>query len=551
MGVRGLLLAAIEPLTERVAPSHPLDGCIALYSVAGIFKLHWFAYSSRRCHHLELTKRSDSDFLADHWDDLGNFTIDCQQLELLVFDPQAGAFTLHRRSTTVTRTFQFQLGQLFLVGHFVKTLLYRGVGLLTSQRKYAISFFEKLPHESYFPTTVHANIATESCADIISLWAVLERDYAALLLELDRLDSLECESLPLFDIALLYHQNLMEKIEEYRSGIPQYTGIEFAEWASLFDRETSRLIDPVTFQARVYFAGVSDELVPLVLPFALGLYPLDSTLQDREEIDHNCASEFEKVRYQFCSQKEAQIENNSKISYFLRVALNDVSRTDRCHPTFREDDSPGLKLLETILQIYVFHNPRIGYLQGMNDLLVPVILANLRPDGTVESLSKVYWEFYQMLDHIGHVSFLTAISGKSASHITFLFDFMTKISPIMALWLKKVGLGGFRWILTDYILVFKRSLPRIWDLWLKLHVAPEPRVALPYFIVGFLIDVFGTIARQKGMCLVKMMEEMPRLLCDLDVGRVSTITMWLFKEFPVQLPVPEAAAVTSEFFPLG
>jgi hypothetical protein len=255
----------------------------------------------------------------------------------------------------------------------------------------------------------------------------------------------------------------MEKIDDYRRRIPQFVRIESDEWASLFDGEMGRMRDPATFQHRVYFAGVADELVPLVLPFALGLYPLDSTLQDREEIDRSCASEFEKIRYQFSSQKEAQIEHNSSASYFLKMALNDVSRTDRLRPPFREDDSPGLKLLEIILQIYLLHNPRVGYLQGMNDLLVPIILANLRSDGTVETLSKVYWEFYQMLDHIGHVGFLTAISGKSASHITFMFDFMTKISPIMALWLRNVGLGGFRWILTYYILIFKRSLPRIWD----------------------------------------------------------------------------------------
>jgi hypothetical protein len=185
------LLSAIEPVTERVAPGHPPAGCVSLYSVAGIFELHWLAYSSRRCRHLELTKRSDSDFLADDWDQLGNFTVDCQQLDLLAFDPQSAAFTLHRLSTTVTRTFQFQPDQLFPVGHFVKTLLYRGAGLLTSRRKYAISFYEKLPHESYFPTTVHANIAIEACTDIVGLWAVLERDCAALLGELDRLGCFE------------------------------------------------------------------------------------------------------------------------------------------------------------------------------------------------------------------------------------------------------------------------------------------------------------------------------------------------------------------------
>jgi hypothetical protein len=73
---------------------------------------------------------------------------------------------------------------------------------------------------------------------------------------------------------------------------------------------------------------------------------------------------------------------------------------------------------------------------------------------------------------------------------------------------------------------------------------------LPYFIVAVLMDAFGTIARRKEMSLVKMMEGIPRLLRELDVGRVSTITMWLFKEFPVELPAPDVVVITSEFFPL-
>jgi hypothetical protein len=51
-----------------------------------------------------------------------------------------------------------------------------------------------------------------------------------------------------------------------------------------------------------------------------------------------------------------------------------VVRTDRYFHYFEGDDNPHLRQLHDILLTYAFFNFDLGYVQGMNDLLVPILV---------------------------------------------------------------------------------------------------------------------------------------------------------------------------------
>jgi hypothetical protein len=53
----------------------------------------------------------------------------------------------------------------------------------------------------------------------------------------------------------------------------------------------------------------------------------------------------------------------------------DVCRTDRRHEWFRDDDSRHLVALHDVLLTYTFFNFDLGYVQGMNDLLSPLLVS--------------------------------------------------------------------------------------------------------------------------------------------------------------------------------
>jgi hypothetical protein len=51
----------------------------------------------------------------------------------------------------------------------------------------------------------------------------------------------------------------------------------------------------------------------------------------------------------------------------------DVNRTDRTVPFFAGKNNENLQLLSDILMTYVMYNFDLGYVQGMSDLLSPIL----------------------------------------------------------------------------------------------------------------------------------------------------------------------------------
>ena len=63
---------------------------------------------------------------------------------------------------------------------------------------------------------------------------------------------------------------------------------------------------------------------------------------------------------------------------FLNCCVNillekDVNRTDRTIPFYAGTDNPNLRLLSDVLMTYVMYNFDLGYVQGMSDLLSPIL----------------------------------------------------------------------------------------------------------------------------------------------------------------------------------
>jgi hypothetical protein len=55
-----------------------------------------------------------------------------------------------------------------------------------------------------------------------------------------------------------------------------------------------------------------------------------------------------------------------------------VARKDLHHAFLPKDNCLGLSMVRLMLQGDVFANPRVGYLHGMNDVVIPTILVHFR-----------------------------------------------------------------------------------------------------------------------------------------------------------------------------
>jgi hypothetical protein len=107
-----------------------------------------------------------------------------------------------------------------------------------------------------------------------------------------------------------------------------------------------------------------------------------------------------------------------------------------------------------LLQTYCVFNPPIGYLQGMNDLFVPILLAflpdwgddgdPLDSDGQVLDfqpfLPVIFWCFDAMLRNIDHLKLLQNVTEQCQKLADIVFQIMAKVSPLGAIWMKRNGL---------------------------------------------------------------------------------------------------------------
>ena len=69
-------------------------------------------------------------------------------------------------------------------------------------------------------------------------------------------------------------------------------------------------------------------------------------------------------------------EQQNRFSGFrerLTQVEKDIGRTDRSQPFYCGEDNPNVALLQDILMTYVMYNFDLGYVQGMSDLLSPLL----------------------------------------------------------------------------------------------------------------------------------------------------------------------------------
>lgn len=68
-----------------------------------------------------------------------------------------------------------------------------------------------------------------------------------------------------------------------------------------------------------------------------------------------------------------EVDSLQKYNSLISVLEKDVNRTDRTIPFYAGENNPNLQILSDILMTYVMYNFDLGYVQGMSDLLSPIL----------------------------------------------------------------------------------------------------------------------------------------------------------------------------------
>ncbi|KAG7276745.1 hypothetical protein CRUP_030362 [Coryphaenoides rupestris] len=174
------------------------------------------------------------------------------------------------------------------------------------------------------------------------------------------------------------------------------------QWAEYQDA-AGRIVNVPHLKQVIFKGGLCHMLRKDVWKFLLGYFPWDSTLEERKALQRAKTDEYFRMKLQWKSVSEEQEKRNSRLRDCRSLIEKDVNRTDRTNRFYEGIDNPGLVLLHDILMTYCMYDFDLGYVQGMSDLLSPLLYV-------MENEVEAFWCFVSFMDQM-HQNFEEQMQG--------------------------------------------------------------------------------------------------------------------------------------------
>uniref|UniRef100_A0A3P8QPA9 TBC1 domain family member 15 n=1 Tax=Astatotilapia calliptera TaxID=8154 RepID=A0A3P8QPA9_ASTCA len=231
------------------------------------------------------------------------------------------------------------------------------------------------------------------------------------------------------------------------------------DWARHQDAD-GRMKDVPDLKHAVFKGGLCHALRKEAWKFLLGYYPWESTHEERKTLQREKTDEYFRMKLQWKSVSEEQERRNSRLRDYRSLIEKDVNRTDRTNRFYEGIDNPGLVLLHDILMTYCMYDFDLGYVQGMSDLLSPILYV-------MENEVEAFWCFVAFMDQM-HENFEEQMQGMKTQLIQ-LSSLLRLLDLAFWNYLESQDSGYlyfcFRWLLIR----FKRELSfvdvlRLWEV---------------------------------------------------------------------------------------
>lgn len=240
--------------------------------------------------------------------------------------------------------------------------------------------------------------------------------------------------------------------------------VNIEEWLSHVDKD-GRMHRVRELKQKIFRGGIIDSLRPEAWKFLLGYYSFRSSTQEREMVRRRKVDDYYTMKLQWRSMSPDQESRFAALRDRKSLIEKDVSRTDRIHPDFEGDNNSNVMMMYDILMTYCMHNFDLGYVQGMSDLLSPILVV-------MQNEAEAFWCFSGFLDRVGS-NFEMDQQGMK-TQLMDLHRLIHFVDPKFCSYLESHESGNlyfcFRWLL----ILFKRDFKfdevmRLWEvLWTDL-----------------------------------------------------------------------------------
>lgn len=542
------VLCTVENFAELDDNGKSVNGTLALVSSSQHFHLYWSPLDGTITQYITAVFDYEKVKENDTWNQFEPFCFNCAKFDKLIMTENPYKITLNITGKQTSRVFQISDMELISITIFIEQLLLNGIAVPSAFNRYSLEFYKGGHNGTYAFTPAHIQLKTRIFSNLEEFWNGVLSFFEKLMVHLDASGAIPTDpNFPINTAARAIHERVVEKVNEYVKKIPIYEDITVQNYNDAFDA-SGKLKDPANFKLRLFHSKKDQELLPKLIPFATGIYPLDSTEKERDEIKAKLTKEYNQICEQVKLIQQAQIDGNDKLFSTFRVIDHDVTRTDRGNLAFKSDKSEGLKMLSELLRMYSIYNPPISYLQGMNDLFVPFITAYmpiwseegipLDKDGNkvdFEPLKPIiFWCFDAMLLNTQQIILLENVTEHCGHIAEQVQDILNKVSPLTAIWLRRHKLQGLLWCFADFVLLFKRSFEDIWSTWMQFNSCDQPDRFLLYFVTAVLISCFDKYLVLPDVTMTAMMDAFPTYLADHNPIYLGKVALWIQENYKIE-----------------
>ncbi|XP_021194321.3 TBC1 domain family member 15 isoform X2 [Helicoverpa armigera] len=306
-----------------------------------------------------------------------------------------------------------------------------------------------------------------------------------------------------------------------RPYIPRGTPLSTEKWEGLQDTE-GRVTEVEGVKQLIFRGGVAHSIRQSVWKYLLDYYPWHMTHAELRALTKKRTEEYFSMKLQWRSMTEGQEARFSEYRDRKSLVEKDVNRTDRTHPFFAGDNNPNLVVLQDILMTYVMYNFDLGYVQGMSDILAPLLLLL---GNEVDS----FWCFVGFMDKIA-TNFDMDQAGMK-HQLLQLQQLLTFASPELASHLAAKDSGNmyfcFRWLLVWFKREFShRDIMRLWEvLWTSL-----PCANFHLLICVAILDAEKDILISKDYGFTEILKHVNDLSMCLDVDKILSTAEGIYHQ---------------------
>ncbi|CAG0901162.1 unnamed protein product, partial [Darwinula stevensoni] len=274
------------------------------------------------------------------------------------------------------------------------------------------------------------------------------------------------------------------------------------EWKEFLDLE-GRVTRVAELKQRIFRGGMEPGLRKEAWKFLLGMYPYDSTEEEREELRKKKVDDYYRMKLQWRSISAEQESRFSALRDRKALVEKDVERTDRTVHFYEGKGNDNLLMLKDILTTYIMWNFDLGYVQGMSDLLSPILFI-------MENEVDAFWCFVGFMDIMGPNFAMD--QSKIKEDLEKAHFLVESLDPDLGEYLEKMGSGNmyfcFRWLLIWFKREFEfPDVQRLWEvLWTGL---PTPNFYLLLCVAALCMEKAIIMENQFGFTeILKHVNEM-------------------------------------------